>query len=163
MIYLDKNWITHCVVWNNIINKLLKMLRKYFMNWLKKSKWHKWDNNPINKYPINEFKYCILFKFKINIVNILYYTIGTKRSHVQDCKSTKLFTKPFIYWYFIFNNNIKWFLSNNRHVPFLYLAILCINGIWVLLEQFLNRDILFFAYRHQIFEIVLQAVFAHVN
>jgi hypothetical protein len=34
-----------------------------------------------------------------------------------------------------------------------------LNGTCVLLEQKLNRNILFFAYRHHIFEIVLQADF----
>ena len=38
-----------------------------------------------------------------------------------------------------------------------------LNGACVLLEQLLNSDILLFACRHHIFEIVLQAVFAHVK
>lgn len=38
-----------------------------------------------------------------------------------------------------------------------------LNGSCVLLEQLLNHDILFFACRYHIFEIVLQAVFAHVK
>lgn len=38
-----------------------------------------------------------------------------------------------------------------------------LNGACVLLEQLLNRDILFFACRHHVFEIILQAVFSYVK
>lgn len=38
-----------------------------------------------------------------------------------------------------------------------------LNGGCVLLEQLLNRDVLFFACRHHVFEIILQAVFSYVK